>query len=134
MDILLESTFTRAEALLGLQRYGEAISDFNTILANRAAPRRLKPDALLGIAACMAAQQEYRQAIAYYQRIYVLYGAYKKAVIEAYLRSGDCFEKLGDKTAALNTYQEFLNSDYAPGTAAAAFARQRIAQLAGGAP
>lgn len=134
VDILLESTFTRAEALLGLQRYGEAISDFNTILANRAAPRRLKPDALLGIAACMAAQQEYRQAIAYYQRIYVLYGAYKKAVIEAYLRSGDCFEKLGDKTAALNTYQEFLNSDYAPGTAAAAFARQRIAQLAGGAP
>ena len=61
-----------------------------------------------------------------------IYGAYKKAVVEAYLRSGDCFEKLNDKAAALKTYQEFLASDFAPGTAAAAFARQRIAALSGG--
>jgi len=133
IQFILESTFCRAEALLGIERYGEAISDYNAILANRAAPRRLKPEALLGIAACMEAQQEYSQAIAYYQRVYVLYGAYKKAVVEAYLRSGACFEKLGDTSAALNTYREFLNSDFAPGTAAAAFARQRIAKLSGGA-
>ena len=133
IEFVLEATFCRAEALLGLKRYGEAISDYNAILANRAAPRRLKPEALLGIAACMAAQQEYAQAIAYYQRIYVLYGAYRKAVVTAYLRSGDCFEKLGEKTKALKTYQEFLESDYAPGTAAAAYARQRIAALSGGA-
>ncbi len=134
IDFILESTFCRAEALRGLGRHGEAISDYNAILANRAAPRRLKPEALLGIAGCLEAQKEYAQAIAYYQRIYVLYGAYKNAVITAYLRSGDCFEKTGDKPAALKTYQEFLESDYAPGTAAAAFARQRIAALSGGAP
>lgn len=134
IEYILEATFCRAEALLGLQRHGEAISDYNAILANRAAPRRLKPEALLGIAACMEAQQEYSQAIAYYQRVYVLYGAYQKAVITAYLRSGDCFEKLNDKPAALKTYQEFLESDFAPGTAAAAYARQRIAALSGGAP
>lgn len=133
IEYVIEATFCRAEALLGLGRHGEAISDYNAILANRAAPRRLKPDALLGIAACMEAQKEYAQAVAYYQRVYVLYGAYKKAVVTAYLRSGDCFEKLGDKAAALKTYQEFLESDFAPGTAAAAFARQRIAALAGGA-
>ena len=134
IQYILEATFCRAEALLGLRRHGEAISDYNAILANRAAPRRLKPEALLGIAACMEAQKEYAQAIAYYQRIYVLYGAYKKAVVTAYLRSGDCFEKLGDKPAALKTYQEFLASDFAPGTAAASYARQRIAALSGGAP
>ncbi|HAL92590.1 MAG TPA: hypothetical protein DCM68_06150 [Verrucomicrobia bacterium] len=133
IQYVLEATFCRAEALLGLQRHGEAISDYNAILANRAAPRQLKPEALLGIAACLTAQQEYAQAIAYYQRVYVLYGAYKKAVVTAYLRSGDCFEKLGDKAAALKTYQEFLESDFAPGTAAAAYARQRIAALSGGA-
>ena len=88
---------------------------------------------LIGIAACLTAQKEYAQAIAYYQRVYVLYGAYRKAVVEAYLRSGDCFEKLGDPAAALKTYQEFLASDYAPGTAAAAYVRQRIAALSGGA-
>ena len=133
IQFILEATFCRAEALHGLKRYGEAISDYNAILANRAAPRRLKPEALLGIAACLSAQEEYAQAIAYYQRIYVLYGAYTKAVITAYLRSGDCFEKLGDKAAALQTYQEFLQSDFAAGTAAAAYARQRIAALSGGA-
>ena len=133
ISFILEATFCRAEALRGLQRHGEAISDYNAILANRAAPRRLKPEALLGIAACMEAQQEYAQAIAYYQRIYVLYGAYRKAVVEAYLRSGSCFEKLNDKPAALKTYQEFLESDFSVGTAAAAYARQRIAALSGGA-
>jgi endonuclease YncB( thermonuclease family)/outer membrane protein assembly factor BamD (BamD/ComL family) len=133
IQFVLEATFCRAEALLGLKRYGEAISDYNAILANRAAARRLKPEALLGIAACMEAQQEFSQAIAYYQRVYVLYGAYRNAVIQAYLRSGSCFEKLKDNAAALQTYQEFLDSDFAPGTAAAAYARQRIAALSGGA-
>ena len=133
IQFVFEATFCRAEALLGLQRYGDAIADYNAILANRAAPRRLKPDALLGIATALEAQKEYAQAIAYYQRIYVLYGAYRSAVVQAYLRSGECFEKLGDPAAALNTYREFLASDFAPGTAAAAIARQRIAALAGGA-
>jgi TolA-binding protein len=133
IQYVLEATFCRAEALLGLGRHGEAISDYNAILANRAAPRRLKPEALLGIAACMEAQQEFAQAIAYYQRVYVLYGAYRQAVVQAYVRSGACFEKLGDKASALNTYREFLDSDFSPGTAAAAHARQRIATLSGGA-
>ena len=82
----------------------------------------------------MEAQKEFSQAIAYYQRVYVLYGAYRKAVIQAYLRSGACFEKIGDKAAALNTYREFLESDFSAGSAAAAYARQRIAALSGGAP
>lgn len=133
ISIVIDATFIRAEALRNLNRGGEAIADYNAILANRAAPRRLKPEALLGIAACHESQKEYAQAIAYYQRVYVLYGAYKKAVISAYLRSGDCFEKLGDKTAAINTYREFLESPHAPGSAAAAHARQRIAALSGGA-
>ena len=132
LSVFIEATFIRAEALRHLNRGGEAIADYNAILANRAAPRRLKPAALLGIAACHEAQHEYAQAIAYYQRVYVLYGAYKKAVVTAYIRSGDCFEKLGDKTAALNTYREFLESAHSPGTAAAARARQRIAALSSG--
>ena len=133
IQFILEATFCRAEAFLGLKRHGEAITDYNAILANRAAPRRLKPEALLGIAACMEAQEEYAQAIAYYQRVYVLYGAYRKAVIQAYLRSGACFEKLGETAKALNTYREFLESDFSAGSAAAAYARQRIAALSGGA-
>ena len=134
LDFYIESVFCRAEALRGLGHHGEAISDYNDILANRAAPRRLKPEALLGIAACLEAQKEYSQAIAYYQRVYVLYGAYRKQVVEAYVRSGACFERIGEKEKALNTYRAFLDSDFAPGTAAAAVARQRIAALQGAKP
>ena len=125
LDVLLEATFCRAEALRGLGHNGEAISDYNDILANRAAPRRLKPEALLGIASCLESQKEWNQAIAYYQRVYVLYGAYKKQVAIAYVRSAACFEKLGKIKEALDTYDEFLGSDAARGSAEAALARQR---------
>ena len=133
IDLVLEATFCRAEALRGLGRHGEAISDYNAILANRAAPRRLKPEALLGIGDCLQAQGEFSQAIPYYQRVYVLYRAYGPAVVQAYLRAAACFEKIGDKESAANHYREFLDSEFAPGTAAAATARQRLAALPGGA-
>ena len=131
LDVLVEATFCRAEALRGLGHHGEAISDYNSILANRGAPRRLKPEALLGIAACLEAQKEWNQANAYYQRVFVLYRAYKPQVAAAYLGSGACFERVGKKQEALNTYREFLDDDISHGTAAAAKARDRIAQLGG---
>lgn len=129
---IMTATFARAEALQGLGSFAEAVADYNTILATRAAPAYMKPEALLGIGECLEAQKKYAEAIPYYQRIYVMYRAYKEAVIQAYLRSGACFEKLKDKPAAINTYREFLESDFAPGTGAAATARQRIAKLSGG--
>ena len=134
LDTFIEATFLRAEALRGLGRYGEAISGYNEILANRAAPRRLKPDALLGIAACLEAQKEWNQANAYYQRVYVLYGACHKQVAAAYLGSAACFEKTGERQKALNTLDAFLESDVSRGTAEAATARQRRAALQGGHP
>jgi len=134
LDVLVEATFCRAEALRGMGHHGEAISDYNDILANRAAPRRLKPEALLGIAACLEAQKEWTQAIAYYQRIYVLYGAYRKQVAVAYVNSAACFEKLGKKQEAVNTYDEFLENEVSRGTPEAAVARQRRDALLGGQP
>ena len=134
LDIYIEATFLRAEALRGLGRHGEAITAYNEILANRAAPRRLKPDALLGIAACLCAQKEWNQANAYYQRVYVLYGAYKPQVAAAYLGSAACFEQTREPQKAISTYDAFLESDASRGTAEAAVARQRRAALTGGQP
>ena len=129
LDQLMDATFARAQALQGLGSYADAIRDYNTLLASRSAPRSVKPEALLGIGACMEAQQKYNEAIPYYQRIYVLYRAYPDAVAHAYIRSAACFEKIRDATAALNTYREFLESPFAAGTGAAATARQRLAAL-----
>ena len=134
LDVYVEAVFLRAEALRGLGRYGEAITGYNEILANRAAPRRLKPDSLLGIAACLCAQKEWNQANAYYQRVYVLYGAYKPQVAAAYLGSAACFEHTREPQKALATYDAFLESDASRGTAEAAVARQRRAALQGATP
>jgi TolA-binding protein len=48
------------------------------------------------------------EAIAYYQRVYVAYRKYLPWVAKAYLRSAECFEKLGKKEEAVKTYREML--------------------------
>lgn len=128
-QLLMEATFLRARALKGLERYSEAVTDFSTILANRAAPRALKPEALLEIGACLEAQGRPKHAIPYYQRVYVLYGAYSSAVARAYLRSGIAFEELKDTEAAIKTYREMLELEAVAGTAEAGEAKKRLAQL-----
>lgn len=129
--LVMEAAFLRARALEGLQRYSEAITDYNTVLAGRSTPRPLKPQALLGIAACLEAQGRPRQAIPYYQRVYVLYGAYREAVAQAYLRSAIAFEKLNDRQAAINTYREMLSQESLADTPEAVEARRRLLQLGG---
>ena len=130
--VIMEATFLRAKSLEGLQRYSEAVTDYNTVLSGRSAPRMLKPEALLGIGACLEAQGQYRHAIPYYQRIYVLYGAYTSAVARAYLRSGIAFEQLKDMEAAAKTYHEMLGQDSLSGTPEATEARQRLLKLGSG--
>lgn len=127
--LLLEATFFRAEALRQLGKFEEAATDYNTALSSRVTPRALKPRALLGLAACQEARGDYRKAIPFYQRIYVLYQAYTDAVAEAYLRSGAAFEKLNDRQAALNTYQEMLSLEPLAGRPELDEARRRIARL-----
>ena len=127
--LIMEATFLRARSLEGLQRFSDAITDYNTVLSNRSAPRALKPEALLGIAACLEAQGRHRHAIPYYQRVYVLYGAYDSAVARAYLRSGKAFEQIKDIEAAVRTYRELLDQEALSSTAEALEARQRLAKL-----
>ena len=37
--VIMEATFLRAQSLQGLQRYSEAVTDYNTVLSGRSAPR-----------------------------------------------------------------------------------------------
>jgi len=128
-EVMMEAVFVRAQGRRHLQMYELAIEDFNQILAQRAAPRALKPQAMLGLAACLEAQGDHRRAIPYYQRVYVLYGAYRDAVVEAYLRSGKAFEKLGDYEAAIRTYRELLADTELRQRPEAEEARARLAEL-----
>lgn len=128
-EIFIEAVFVRAESRRALNMLDRATEDYNIVIANRAAPRQLKPRSMLGIAACLEAKGDYRKAIPYYQRVYVLYGAYVDEVAAAYLRSGLAFEKLKDPGAAARTYREMLENESLASTQEAEKARTRLSRL-----
>jgi TolA-binding protein len=128
-DVLIRATYARARGLAGLGRHEEAIEAFKMVLANGASPREMKVEALLAIGRALFEQKLYEKSIAYFQRIYVLYGAYEDAVAEAYLRSGEAFEKLNDWQAALNTYGEMLQNEALAVRPEGAEARKRLERI-----
>ncbi len=127
--LLMEATFTRAQARQALGQYEDAITDYNAVVANRITPRPLKPRALLGIATCYEGLGDYRKAIPFYQRIYVMYRAYTQDVAQAYLRSGVAFEQIKDREAAGKTYREMLELASLAGRPELEEARVRLAKL-----
>ncbi len=84
----------------------EAEQSLQSVLLARGASGEFKSEALLLLAENQMQLGKPKTAIPYYQRVYVMYGRWKKTVAKAYLRSGEAFEKLGDKTAARRTYRE----------------------------
>jgi len=127
--LFMEATFTRAQSLQGVEDYSGAIEAYKMVLANRMSPRAFKPHALLGIGLSLDAQGETRKSIPYYQRVYVLYGAYPELVSQAYLRSGIAFEELKDFKAAVRTYQEMLTNEQVAKLPEAKEAKKRLNKL-----
>ena len=129
---LMDATMLRARSSFGLKEYAEAQSDFTAVLSARSAPKAFKPEALLRIGDCWMKLGKLNKAIPFYQRIYVLYGAYTDEVAEAYLKSGLAFEKLKDKDSAIRTYEEMLTIEKVKDTKAANYVRKALAKLLAG--
>ena len=127
-SLFVEALLVRAQARQGTGSFEEAIDDYTVVLASKGVDRTFKPRAMLGIAACHEARGDYRKAIPFYQRIYVLYRAYTGPVAQAYLKSGLAFEELKDWTAAANTYNEMLADEKLAATPEAAIARERLSR------
>jgi len=86
----------------------EAIARLEELLGDKRVPRSQKVEALFKLGEIYMAGNDPKRAVAYYQRIYVLYGAYTEFAARAYVRSGLAFEQLDDPVAAARTYTEFL--------------------------
>jgi tetratricopeptide (TPR) repeat protein len=129
VDLLIRAQFLRAQAARLAGQYDQAISDYNAILAQRGAPGEFKAQGLLGIGQCYGAQEDWNKAIPYYQRIYLLYGAYTNEMAQAYLESAEAFERLGDYEAARNTYREMLSQESLEGHSLLTDAREKLATL-----
>jgi len=126
-----EVLLSRAELLSARGRMTEAQTALETILDEEATPGRAKAAALLAIGELQMKQNNPARAVPYFQRLYVLYGRWTDYVAQAYLRSGEAFEELHDREAAIRTYQELLSREELAETPEAEKARNRIVQLGG---
>lgn len=97
-----------ADCDLALKKFPEAIAHFQEVLQVKEWRGPLWPECLYGIGECLSAEGKLREAYAYYQRIYVLYGGYPAWAAKAYLRCAEISEKLALKTDAIRTLGELL--------------------------
>lgn len=72
---------------------------------------------------------DYKKAIAFLQRIYILYGRWSELVAKAYWESGQAFEKLGQTAEARSTYAELVANETLAGTPEFKLAEARLREL-----
>jgi tetratricopeptide (TPR) repeat protein len=129
----LWSQVLRARADIYLAR-GEsdlAIRELNRILEIDSAKGLPWVQALYEIGSTLLKENEAKQAIPYFQRIYIMYRRWDDYVAKAYWESGQAFEKLQMNNEALNTYKEFIDNTHLSDQPEYAKARERLNQIGG---
>jgi TolA-binding protein len=129
---LKDVTVGKAQSLLALGRLKEAKETF----AQVASVREWRGDAT-ALSVYSLGEIEQREgrlpeAIAYYQRVYVAYRKYLPWVAKAYIKSAECFKKLGKTQEAANTYKEMLANQNLAAFPEFNEARKQLAQLGNG--
>tara|TARA_R110002096_G_scaffold292391_1_gene486899 strand:+ start:3845 stop:6721 length:2877 start_codon:yes stop_codon:yes gene_type:complete len=85
---------------------GNARNALEGILEEKSVSSLNKAQALMGLGDLLVRDQQDRKAIAYYERLYVVYGRYRDLVAKAYLRRGEALERLEQPREAFQVYQE----------------------------
>jgi TolA-binding protein len=106
-----EVTVGRGKSLLALGRLDEAKKVFELVAGTREWRGESTAYAVYSMGEIAEKREQWAEAIASYQRVYVAYQRYLPWVAKAYLRSAFCFEKLGKTAEARNTYQEMLRNE-----------------------
>lgn len=95
--------------------YEEALGGVNTGEAGagkggngKRIPSRIKALALLKLGELASQRNEYGEAHALFQRVYVMYRKNPEWVLQAYLRAADMLRELGDREGMLKTYEEAM--------------------------
>ncbi|MCZ6673873.1 MAG: tetratricopeptide repeat protein [Verrucomicrobia bacterium] len=103
-----ETQLLLGTVLSQLNEYEPSIETFERLLRLKSARGRPHATALKGIAKAHENQGNHEKAIAYYQRIYIMYRAYPDLVSSAYWASAGLFESMEKIPEAVNTLQEML--------------------------
>ncbi len=100
-----------ADALAKEGRMAEAAGRYDEALAEKATPRRLKAEALVALGRLHIDNAEPRKAAPYFQRVFVLYGAYPDLAAQAYLGSADAMAKMGEPVEEARVLLEFAGRE-----------------------
>lgn len=98
-----------ADALAAMGRNDRALARYEEALAEKATPRWLKAEALLKVGDLRLAAGDPRKAAPYFQRVFVLYGAYPELAARAYLGSARSMAGIGEPVEQARVLLEFLD-------------------------
>jgi tetratricopeptide (TPR) repeat protein len=110
---------------LKLGEFDEAIKVYETFLQKSGKEKFYRLLATEGLGYAHEGKKEYEKAVEAYERMLEMGEGLQ--VANAYLSKGRCYEKLGKKKEALESYKSFLN--LAPKAMMANLASERISQL-----
>jgi tetratricopeptide (TPR) repeat protein len=102
-----ESLMLLAEIYREQEKFKDADACYKQVLGVRDW-KSYWPKALYGRGECAYEQRQFDPASAYYERIYVMYGHYKKWAAKAYLRRAECLRKIYQNEKALEVLEEML--------------------------
>lgn len=105
---------TKADSLYSMGEYKESENAYNTIMGVPEWRGSLYAEAMIGMARCRMAVDDYETAHSYYQRTYLLFKVYDDGQWAAagYLGAADCLVKLGRNADVVKTLDEMLEDPY----------------------
>ncbi|MGQ9645502.1 MAG: tetratricopeptide repeat protein [Thermodesulfobacteriota bacterium] len=119
------SLLHKANLHLKLSEFEEAIKTYEAFLQRAGKERLYRLFALEGLGYAYEGKKEYEKAIAAYEKMLEIGGG--PQIANAHLSKGRCYEKLGKKKEALESYKAFL--EVAPKSMMANFASGKISYL-----
>lgn len=114
LDDMGWAQITKANTLYQMGQYKEAEEEYNRLMGVPQWRGPLMAEATLGIGKSRMAAGDLEGAHVFFQRTYLLFGAYDngKWAAEGYLDAADCLVKQGRKADAIKTLQAMLDDKY----------------------
>lgn len=117
------------DALRLMKDYDAAVEMYNEFLTVREWRGELTPQVLYWIGISRYEQERYKEAFAYFQRVYVLYELYPEWMAKAYEASVDCLRKLGREEEIVKTWREMVANPSVAATPEGRRAQEQLSRL-----
>ncbi|HVJ46808.1 MAG TPA: tetratricopeptide repeat protein, partial [Luteolibacter sp.] len=97
--------------LLSTREPEQALNIFLAIQKSKAMPAKSRGEAFMKAAQLHVAQGRHREALPYFEQVYLLFNRFPEMVAAAYYERGEALEKLNMKDKAREVYSELATRD-----------------------